>query len=399
MGENCKHSASFDNLPDELVIMIMSYFDKQHQFWCFGFLSQRFLKLMPCKLIEIQIDMWGNESVENKVSHILKIKELVESIKWFVVTLTSAKPKALESLHLKNRGSYTLIITKDNWRKENTLLTKTAKQFSGKCRHLKGLHFEYILHQTDEILNEITENQSNLEYLNLKNSFTITDNGIENATKHCRKLKKLNLSKCARITDSGIESISMHCQDVTHLDLTLCKQITNQGIKSVAQNSANLRCLILKGCEITDEGIEPIANGSNQLQKLDLTNCRQITDRCVEMLSQMCKVLEVLILEECFKLTDYGARCISEYGMNLEDLSLAGCHNLTDNTLKYLEQSKKLRTLDVRFCSKMTLQGISNLLQAVEFKALLMSSDNTLHNQFLLGCYCEKFSMLQIKDY
>ena len=113
MEEHLEDIASFHKLPDELIILIISYFDQQHQFWSFGFLSQRFLKLMPCKLIKIQVNTSnGESSVQNKISRILKAKEILESIEQFVITLTSANSKDLKDLRPQNRISYTLIITK-----------------------------------------------------------------------------------------------------------------------------------------------------------------------------------------------------------------------------------------------------------------------------------------------
>ena len=48
---------------------------------------------------------------------ILHLKEeILESIEQFVITLTSANSKDLKDLRPQNRISYTLIITKDNWK-------------------------------------------------------------------------------------------------------------------------------------------------------------------------------------------------------------------------------------------------------------------------------------------
>ena len=235
--------------------------------------------------------------------------------------------------------------------------------------------------------------QRYLEFLNLKNSFTITDDGIKNITNP--SLKTLKLSKCVKITDSGIESITLRCQGITYLDLTLCKLIKDQGLKSIAQNLPNLKCLILKGCEITDAGIEHLSKGCRHLQSLDLTDCRQITNWGVEKLSQTCEVLEELNLEECFKLTDNGIKCISTHCVKLGILSIAGCHDLTDNTLKYLEQNRNLRTLDIRSCAKITLAGVSQLLKAVKLKALITNNNSILSDQFILRHECDNFSMHQ----
>ena len=40
---------SFDLIPDEIIVLIMSYFDEKDRFWMFGVLSKRFLALVNPK--------------------------------------------------------------------------------------------------------------------------------------------------------------------------------------------------------------------------------------------------------------------------------------------------------------------------------------------------------------
>ena len=84
------------------------------------------------------------------------------------------------------------------------------------------VHFDYFIHRTDEIVNEVTGKQPNLEYLNFNNSYTITDVGVE-SVKHCKRLKQLSLYRCPKITDVGIQNLTMHCTELKILDLSLCK--------------------------------------------------------------------------------------------------------------------------------------------------------------------------------
>ena len=395
MEVNNKICDTFDILPDEIIIHIMSYFDDDDRVWIFGFLSQRFFQLIQTKTFEIKLGNNVND-LGNKLHQLLYAKEITMCLECFVVCLKSSRNKIINTLSLVDELAYTLIVTIDQWQRENKLLAKAIHQVGNKCRNFKLVHFDYVIHRTDELVHGMIRTQSNLLHLNLSNCYTLGDNGIKSA-EHCKRLKFVTLSRCVNVTDTGIKCLTKNCKELTNLDLTLCNKITNDGIITIAQNLKLLQSIVLKGLDISDKAVEAIANSCQNLQKIDLTNCRQITDSGVAALSSKCRMLRELNVEECFKITDESVKVLSNECLVLSVLSLAGCHDITNKSLGYLEDLKTLNSLDVRFCNKLTLKNIIRLINVAKLNFMIISTDmmSTDTSDCVLG---RNLPALQIKN-
>jgi hypothetical protein len=146
------------------------------------------------------------------------------------------------------------------------------------------------------------------------------------------RLTQVSLAGCTGITDKALQGLSK-LTSLEELDLTLCNQITDRGIFYLSLLPA-LRSLNL----ITDAGVTSLAC-LPKLKKLDLPEFARITDRAIAKLA--------------------------ENAASLEELRLANLAELTDEGLTSLAKCKKLRTLSVEECPKVTPAGISALKAAL----------------------------------
>ena len=81
-----------------------------------------------------------------------------------------------------------------------------------------------------------------------------------------------------------------------------------------------------------------------------------------------------LNIEECFRVTDFGIAHISNC-LHLVFLCMAGCDNLTDDCYEHFYRLKSLKVLDVRFCSKMTIECINDFILENSLDTVIVSND------------------------
>ena len=108
-----KSNRTFDMLPDEIVIHIMSYFDEDTRFWIFGFLSKRFLNLSKKKVLTL--DECHAEGMQRKLDCIMGCGELTTSLENLIVCLRSTRIENIK-LETSQPFSNTLIIYIANWK-------------------------------------------------------------------------------------------------------------------------------------------------------------------------------------------------------------------------------------------------------------------------------------------
>lgn len=111
------------------------------------------------------------------------------------------------------------------------------------------------------------------------------------------KLQIINLAG-SEITDIGLEAVANHCKDIEHLNLHNCSWVSDVGVTRLAGECTGLKTLILSGCKkITDASLETLASSCKQLVSLNLALCNRITGRGVIALAGLGKTLTNLNLE------------------------------------------------------------------------------------------------------
>ena len=98
-------------------------------------------------------------------------------------------------------------------------------------------------------LNYVIQNLPNIESLNLKGCYNVTDIGIGHAfVKDLSSLTVLNLSLCKQITDTSLGRIARFLSNLEVLDLAGCCNITNTGLLLCAWGLPKLKYLNLRSC-------------------------------------------------------------------------------------------------------------------------------------------------------
>lgn len=81
-------------------------------------------------------------------------------------------------------------------------------------------------------------------------------------------------------------------------------------------------------------------------------------DNALKTFAQQCNNIEELNLEECKQITDATCLSLSRNGRKLQRLELASCSNITDESLKALaEGCGNLVHINVSWCDNITEKG------------------------------------------
>jgi len=110
---------------------------------------------------------------------------------------------------------------------------------------------------------------------------------------YARLIKRLNLTFLAKqISDGTVKSLSM-CGRLERLTLTNCRDLTDSGLGNLIPNNPGLLALDLSNLfELTDRTINAIAENCTRLQGLNIAGCNKVTDSSLVNLSKNCKLLK-----------------------------------------------------------------------------------------------------------
>ncbi|KAE8674292.1 F-box protein [Hibiscus syriacus] len=261
-------------------------------------------------------------------------------------------------------------------------------------QHVKQISLEFAQDIDDGHLEVIkskcSESLQDLESLNLNGCQKISDEGIEYITSCCPKLKVFSIYWNVRVTDIGVKHLVKNCKYIVDLNFSGCKQLSDKSLQLVADNYQELESLNLTRCvKMTDSGLQQVLTKCFFLQSLNLYALSSFTDEAYKKISVLshlrfldlcgaqnlsdygltciaqCKKLSSLNLTWCIRVTDVGVIAIAEGCTSLEFLSLFGIIGVTDKCLEALSKScaNTITTLDVNGCIGIKRRSRDDLLK------------------------------------
>jgi F-box/leucine-rich repeat protein 2/20 len=171
-----------------------------------------------------------------------------------------------------------------------------------------------------------------------------------------RHLQSLSLSGCKGIRDLCLTRLE-HCgSNLQSLCLDSCFGITDRGLFLVATCCPNLEVISLFKCNISDTGLEALANASSALKDVNLSYCALVSDHGLKVLAQGCRQLRAVRMSYCQKISGVGFR---------------GC----SSTLAYMEAE----------CCKLEAEGIKGILSGGGLEYLNVSLPIPSHQNQIDG--------------
>lgn len=177
-----------------------------------------------------------------------------------------------------------------------------------------------------------------------------------------RSLRELDLSGCEEVTDSSVSELR-RVSALEKLDLSFCNQIMDSSLMALAGLPA-LRFLNLNWCYgVTDSGLSALGQ-CKSLEAVSLWSCEEVTDAGVEALAGLPN-LRILELPEFAAITDRTLMVLSAKTISLESLRLDHLSEISDEGLTRLNGLKRLRSLAVQSCAKVTADAVAALQKAL----------------------------------
>ncbi|MCF7800176.1 hypothetical protein K9L05_01375 [Candidatus Babeliales bacterium] len=253
------------------------------------------------------------------------------------------------------------------------------------CQSLKSLDLSNCTLITDRGLTALLSVSHNLENLNLENCTNVTEQSLNSISQLViKKLKTLNIIGC-NVTNDFLVDFLKNCKNIERLSIG-GMSLNDSVIRTIADYCKKLIELNIK--QLTDfynyVSVQPtnppqfistealnyllsninrtsIINSGSKLQKLCISNCRNLDDSCIEVISERCKnSLKFLDLSFSDLLTNLSLQYLGKL-KKLEFLILEGCPNINNILAIVGAGYPKLRYLDVTDCYSILATDIQNL--------------------------------------
>ncbi|KAI7865169.1 hypothetical protein BDF14DRAFT_1827916 [Spinellus fusiger] len=166
---------------------------------------------------------------------------------------------------------------------------------------LRILDMTGISSLTDEAVTAIIDTAPKIRNLVLNKCYNITDASIYAICHLGRYLHFLHLGHCSLLTDRAITQLARHCTRIRYLDLACCSQLTDTSVIELATLQKLKRIGLVKCSNITDRGVNAIANHpriANSLERVHLSYCAQLTVASILRLLNICHRLTHLSLTQ-----------------------------------------------------------------------------------------------------
>ncbi|KAF8470535.1 hypothetical protein BDZ91DRAFT_693482 [Kalaharituber pfeilii] len=169
-------------------------------------------------------------------------------------------------------------------------------------------------------------------------------------------IRRLNLTFLAKEISDGTLKCLFMCERLERLTLTNCKDLTDSGLSNLIRNNPGLLALDLSSlCQLTDHTLESIANSCPRLQGLNIAGCHRVTNASLIQLSQNCKQLKRLKLNDCELITDEAVIAMAQNCPQLLEVDLHKCVQITDESLiRLLTDLRQIRELHLAFCQSIS---------------------------------------------
>ncbi|GJT46664.1 F-box/LRR-repeat protein 4 [Tanacetum coccineum] len=169
-------------------------------------------------------------------------------------------------------------------------------------------------------------------------------------------------SECTNVGDIGISTIAEACStSLRTLKLLDCYKLGDKSILAVANLCKNLETLVIGGCrDLSSESINSLASSTHTLRILRMDWCLNVSDASLNSILSKCASLEVLDIGCCEEVTDAAFESLGNEGpgLGLKVLKVSNCPKITVLGISMLlEACRSLEYLDVRSCPHVTKAG------------------------------------------
>ena len=253
------------------------------------------------------------------------------------------------------------------------------------CPNLQRLNMAGLSRVSDRGVRSVCAQCWYLQHLSVEDVFLLKDDAFWfSATYDGRRaanenmlmsLQELNLTDCANLTDRGIEGLAERCRKLDVLILRGCDKLTDTALRHIADPAMSTAAAtpmcdtihtlnLAYSTGLTASGILALLPACACLEDLDLSGLASfVSDAFVHSVSKYCPTIQRLTLQKCLQLTD-AALCSLADNLWLEHLDVTGCYKLTDAGLEVLSEAcNGMRSLTLRRLKRITNRSVFAIMR------------------------------------
>ncbi|CAA0816262.1 F-box protein [Striga hermonthica] len=226
----------------------------------------------------------------------------------------------------------------------SSLKSITLKElYNGQCfgpliigsKNLKSLKILRCLGDWDRLLETITRGKSSLAEIHLER-LQVSDAGLFAISK-CPDLEVFHLVKAPDCSNDGIMAIAENCRLLRklHIDGWRTNRIGDEGLVAIAKNSTNLVELVLIGVNPSSVSLMAMASNCHKLERLALCGSESIGDPEIVCIAAKCSALKKLCIKGC-RVTDTGIEAFAFGCPNLVKIKVKKCRGVTSEVAEWL---------------------------------------------------------------
>ncbi|XP_006339852.1 F-box protein At1g47056-like [Solanum tuberosum] len=220
--------------------------------------------------------------------------------------------------------------------------------YNGQCfaplitgsKNLKTLKLLRCLGDWDRLFETIGSRENHVSEIHLER-LQVGDTGLT-AISNCPKLEILHLVKTPECTDAGVVAVASKCKLLRklHIDGWRTNRIGDEGLVAIAENSSNLKELVLIGLNPTSTSLLAIASNCKKLERLALCGSDTIGDPEVSCIATKCMALKKLCIKGC-EVTDQGIESFAWGCPNLVKIKVKKCKHVTGDVADRLRARRQ----------------------------------------------------------
>lgn len=210
--------------------------------------------------------------------------------------------------------------------------------------------------------------------------------------------KILDISTASHCLDYTVsEVVSGFCPNLEYLNLSSL-QLTNVGVQQIAQSCQKLKTVILRKCsDLGEKGLWWLLHLCKHLEHVDFTDIPKLTGQCFHMSGPR---LRKVVLSGCSGVTSNGFGKIAAKCIYLSELDLSGCLQMTDHDLTHICQNlRALRILAVKGSFlNLTSEGLCSIAELSLLEELNLAHNRTVNDNalFAISRGCNRLRQLDI---
>ncbi|KAG0493375.1 hypothetical protein HPP92_004369 [Vanilla planifolia] len=191
----------------------------------------------------------------------------------------------------------------------------------------------------DRLLEELVEKVPGLVEIHLE-KLQVSDKGLF-ALSACKDLEVLHLVKTPECTDAGLISVAERSRLLRkiHIDGWKTNRIGDAGLMAVARRCPNLQELVLIGVNPTSLSLELIASNCRNLERLALCGSETFGDNEISCIAAKCLALKKLCIKGC-PVSDQGMEALAEGCPNLVKVKVKKCKGVTPQGADWLRSTR-----------------------------------------------------------